>query len=216
MLYLLIRLMLKTYSLSATVLLGLYIINDLYRPQKKIKPESNQNISVTKNNSFSFAKIIEFSNPILVYSLSKTMYGQLTELSILFLIFFSFNLVIASEIREILCTDKCTIFGWESIIVTDKVLNGNLGQICLDQVWEKRSALKGIVMANAVALAFENFLLIFESVKSEICLAIIQTLELGIFALFLEFSLFGNTNKIIRSLKRREWPDFLSRWKKRS
>lgn len=131
MLYLLIRLMLKTYSLSATVLLGLYIINDLYRPQKKIKPESNQNILVPKYNSFSFAKIIEFSNPILVYSLSKTMYGQLTELSILFLIFFSFNLVIASELREILCTDKSSIFGWESIIVP----NANLGQISLDQVW---------------------------------------------------------------------------------
>ena len=37
MLYLLIRLMLSTYSLSATVLLALYIVNDLYRPQKKIK-----------------------------------------------------------------------------------------------------------------------------------------------------------------------------------
>lgn len=37
MLYLLVRLMLHTYSLSATVLLALFIFNDLYRPNKKIK-----------------------------------------------------------------------------------------------------------------------------------------------------------------------------------
>ena len=55
----------------------------------KRKSESNQNIFIPKNNSTSFAKIIEFSSPIFICSLSKTMYGQLTELSILFLIFFS-------------------------------------------------------------------------------------------------------------------------------
>ena len=91
----------------------------------KRKSESNQNIFIPKNNSTSFAKIIEFSSPIFICSLSKTMYGQLTELSILFLIFFSFNLVIASELRETLCTDKSGIFGWESIIVP----NANLAKL---------------------------------------------------------------------------------------
>ena len=90
------------------------------------------------SNGLSSAKIIEFSNPILVYSLSKTMYGELTELSILFLVFFSLNLILSSELRELLLLDRGNIFGLKAVIIQDSSNQQSGPNMKIQSVWDKK------------------------------------------------------------------------------
>ena len=50
-----------------------------------------------------------------------------------------------------------------------------------------------------MALAIENFLLMFDSVKQEICLVIVHTLIIGITAQMLEFKISGDSQNQVAS-----------------
>ena len=62
-----------------------------------------------------FVKAMNFINPILLYTFTKTLYNEFSDLSLVFLIMFCSNLVLTSELRQFLMMNENDIFGWKEI-----------------------------------------------------------------------------------------------------
>ena len=164
MAYLLFRLIYELQSISTLVLTLHFIINSL----KKVKVNSQK-------RGLDLMKAMNFINPILLYTFVKTLHNEFAELSLIFLILFCANLVITSELRQLFSMSENDIFGWQEVRENGKK----------EEFWDKKYALKTIVMACCICLVIENFLLIFDAIKTEAGLAIIHTLILGVCSEFL-------------------------------
>lgn len=98
-----------------------------------------------------FFKIMDFVNPILLYSFLKEFDSEQSDLSIMFLIFLCANLLGVSEIRLILLQQQSDVAGYSLSS------RGNKS----DFIWDRDYALKLIMIGCCIALTLKNFLLLF-------------------------------------------------------
>jgi hypothetical protein len=159
--YILFKLMYELQNISTVILVLHFLLDDLKKP-----------IPNRKSKGINIPKLFDFINPILLYSFAATLHNDFADLSLVFLIMFCANLIITAELRQLLLLNENDLFGWHEVLENGKK----------EWLWEKKYALKMIVMACCLCLVLQNFLLIFDSVKTEAGLAIIHTLILGVSA----------------------------------
>ncbi len=99
-------------------------------------------INSQPKKTIDFVKAMNFINPILLYAFAKTLHNQFGDLSLVFMIMFCANLVITSELRQLLAMNENDIFGWQQIKQNGKN----------ELFWDKQYALKTIVMSCCICL----------------------------------------------------------------
>ena len=166
---LLVRIVIDNQNVHAFIVVMHYLLimalflNDFSKRGMKL------DINVDSNNIFS-----KFVTPLSMFIFNRTC--ELNELDFwsLELVIFGINLFISSELNRILLMKECQYFGWASLEdVKDKT------------TWNKRRALKAIIVVCCVMIVVQNLLLIFDKLKYSISVTIVHTFIVSITAYLL-------------------------------
>ena len=166
---LLVRIVIDNQNVHAFLVVMHYLLimalflNDFSKRGMKL------DINVDSNNVFS-----KFVTPIAMFIFNRTC--DLNELDFwaLEMLIFGLNLFLSSELNRILLMKECQYFGWSS------------GDEAKEKpTWNKRRALKTMIVVCCVMIVVQNLLLIFDRLKYSVSVTIIHTFVVSIAAYLL-------------------------------
>lgn len=114
------------------------------------KKNTKLDINVDSNNAFT-----KYVTPLSLFIFNKTVETDFSQFMCLQLAVFSLNQFLSSELNRILLLKECQYLGWKSIQESRKE----------KFIWNRRRALRSIIVICCAMIVLQNLLLIFERIK---------------------------------------------------
>ena len=117
-------------------------------------------INVDSNSIFS-----KFITPMSMFIFNRTIEGIDADMWYLQFVLFGVNLFISSELNRIMLMKECQYFGWMTYEEASKEKT----------TWNRRRALRTMIVVCSVMIVVQNLLFVFERVKYEASVTIVHT-----------------------------------------
>ena len=122
------------------LLITMFFVNDASKKNTKL------DVNIDHVNLFS-----HLVTPLSLFIFAKTSHYELSEEWLIEVFAFASNLFVSLEIEKILLMKECIHFGWTNFE------EGGKSKL----VWNRKRALKGIIIACCVLIVIQNILLYF-------------------------------------------------------